>query len=259
MKLFINILMLNFCFISVNAQNLPKIQQGSQVAPQNIKIDGQNNEWPKDYKAFNPTNRLSYTIANDQKNLYVVVKMQDVHSAAKALNGAFQFTVLAPKASGVKSQILSVAYPHLKNRNDVAAMAGMDAEVIKKSKLDVERRIDSLNTVANKVIANSFKELEILDEKGVIKKVLSMYNQEGIRVAGRYDKEMYYVVELAIPIALLGQEIQKLKKFDYRIGLIGTLDQRNGKGPLATFNMSSLNPDMLFGLHTTFLEGEYSL
>ena len=46
------------------------------AAPALVKIDGKLNEWTAPFQVNKPT-KLSYILANDQKNLYLVIKSAD--------------------------------------------------------------------------------------------------------------------------------------------------------------------------------------
>src|SRR3954469_12419938 len=65
-------------FLQVNAQSLPKVQEKSVRAPANVRIDGKLTEWGSSFQAYNPTTDLSYTMANDDKNLYITVQAHDI-------------------------------------------------------------------------------------------------------------------------------------------------------------------------------------
>lgn len=60
------------------AQKLPKVQTTSVWAPPNIKIDGKTTEWNDRFQAHNTGNHVFYTLSNDNKNLYLALRMEDL-------------------------------------------------------------------------------------------------------------------------------------------------------------------------------------
>lgn len=73
MKTFLAVLLITASFINVTAQKLPNIQQAGLKAPENIKIDGKATEWGK-FNAFNGATDVFYSIANNEKHLYLIVQ-----------------------------------------------------------------------------------------------------------------------------------------------------------------------------------------
>src|ERR1700709_19758 len=87
------------CNIAANAQKLPNVQQGEMRATTNIKIDGKTNEW--NFVAYNKNTEVYYTIANDDADLYLIVKAVKPDIVDKLIFGGLTLTV---NASGKKSE-----------------------------------------------------------------------------------------------------------------------------------------------------------
>lgn len=234
------------------AQTLPKIQQGGLKAPTNVKVDGSIVEWGNNFEANSPANRFYYSIANDDKNLYLVVKMQDATANFKAIKGGIHLTIFAETTK-------SISFPHFKNGNEqIHDYSHKGLYYSKNRSPENLKALDSVFLAGNKLAAATFKEIDIVDEKGLPLQTLSLYNEFGIRAAGRFDKDMHYVLEMSIPLKYLGLDAHNNLKFKYNLGLIATNDMRNGKGPIMRLSGNG-EPDILYQMHRTDLVGEYVL
>src|SRR5688572_11269819 len=77
---------------STSAQKLPAVQQVSIRAPANVKIDGKATEWGQ-MKAYNKPTELNYTVANDDKKLYLVVQTDVSNVYNRISNGGLKFVI----------------------------------------------------------------------------------------------------------------------------------------------------------------------
>jgi len=223
LKLILAFLFLNAALF-VDAQKLPKVQAASVLAPADIKIDGRIQEWHDQLQASNPTCRLSYTLSNDDRNLYLTVRMAERRGNAKVLQAGITFTVKQPAEGGEKPNDLLIAFPVPLNKYST------DRENIKASaasyfmmRLDEEtpgnKKADSLIAIANQELTDAFKEIKIDGIPGITEPLISIYNNEGIRAASRFDEKMRYVYELAVPLKYFTSAVVSGKKFRYNIKL----------------------------------------
>jgi len=60
--------------ISAYTQKLPDKQTASVWAPATIKNDGKVTGWENQFQAYNNSCRIWYTVANDDDNLYLIVR-----------------------------------------------------------------------------------------------------------------------------------------------------------------------------------------
>ena len=72
------------CF-NADAQKLPNVQQTGLRAPAKVKIDGKTTEWGN-FTADNYATGLHYTMANDDKNLYLAIQADDANVLTKLTN-----------------------------------------------------------------------------------------------------------------------------------------------------------------------------
>ena len=90
-KLIMLILTLNAYF--ANGQKLPKIQEKSIYAPQNIQVNGKSSEWNNTFQAYNKAVEIFYTISNDDKNIYLTVMAKQRDVVDKIIRGGLTFTI----------------------------------------------------------------------------------------------------------------------------------------------------------------------
>ena len=96
--------------VGLYAQKMPTIQIGNMKAPVSIKIDGIANEWGNNFKAYNTNNHLQYNIANDEKYLYLIARMDgDGQTIFKAVGGGFIFGILTDNQK--QNKLKSITYP----------------------------------------------------------------------------------------------------------------------------------------------------
>ena len=94
---FTKIALSTFCFIAssltiTQAQKLSDVQEVSVWASA-VKVDGKHNEWENNFKATNKSTNLTYTLANDAKNLYLAIQSKDVTNNNKIILGGITLTV----------------------------------------------------------------------------------------------------------------------------------------------------------------------
>lgn len=210
---------------SANAQKLPAIQQGSMRAPDNIRIDGKATEWGNKLQAYNPVNIIFYSIANDDKNLYLIIHAPDLQAIGKIGSGGITFTISALSDKKLRAKAtdnISVKYPVI----NLLKSSGMDNAArqyqdLKKDTLTNKHAIDSLTASSNKRINMLFKEIQVRGIKQIKDPLISIYNTEGIKAMGMFNSKMAYVYELAIPLKYLGHAINNTSKLSYNIKLNG--------------------------------------
>ena len=92
MKIITCLLFLLMSFFA-NAQKLPNIQTASLRAPANVKIDGKPTEWNNQFQAYNKATDVYYTIANDDKKLYLTIQSADEFIIKKMIWGRTVLTI----------------------------------------------------------------------------------------------------------------------------------------------------------------------
>ncbi len=220
-------------FIQVNAQKLPAVQTTSLRAPANIKIDGKTADWDDKFEAKNPTTDLLYTLANDDKKLYLVAQT-DVETVIKRItNGGIKLVI---QKNGSKSEIgaATVKFPyrqkgaailtfsflpstairvtHFKNGNTTTTVKGMQPL----SKDEEEKMADSLTKEYNKKLIGNLKWIYTHGITAV-DSLIPIYNDKGIEAAVLFDNNKAYTYELAIDLKTLGLSAANGDKFSYHL------------------------------------------
>ncbi len=97
----------------VYGQKLPKVQKSSVLIPENCMVDGKATEWDDKFQAYNQATDIYYTIANDDKDLYLVVKTENPGISNKIMQGGITFSVASDgdAHNGAES---AITYPVVK-------------------------------------------------------------------------------------------------------------------------------------------------
>jgi hypothetical protein len=202
-------------FGNVYAQKLPNLQKASIWAPQNIKIDGKAAEWQDKYEAYNNATDINYTLSNDDKNLYLVIKAtRKLVIGGKILAGGISFTV-NHTLSKKDAAAITVTYPMLQGKGSGSvsdlfyAAAGMGVGFTSGGG-------NSLNRLNNTFTEKS-KYIGIAGIKGVPDNEIPIYNNLDIKAASAFHEPAIYIYELAIPLALLALPEGGTQGFSYHI------------------------------------------
>lgn len=228
-----------FCNKIANAQKLPQIQDVSVRAPDNVKIDGKLNEWPNPYlnasktdgylNAYNSTNRIYYTIANDDNNLYIVMRGLGTRVVMKSLSGGFTITISHAvekklRAKAVDNVVVTFPIPvDDKTINKVLApiRGGFNyynEEEVYPAGYPFTKQLDSIQAISNAIVTPIIKEIKITGVKEIPDSVISVYNDLGIKASMQFTWRQP-VYELAIPLKYLKMDINNPEKFSYNIKL----------------------------------------
>ncbi|MEO8887007.1 MAG: hypothetical protein ABI367_13155 [Mucilaginibacter sp.] len=189
-------LLLTSISFSLRAQKLNNIQEAGVWAPPKVKIDARLNEWGANLQAFNKTVSVNYTIANDDKDLYVVIKADDPTIANKIISGGISFTInTAGKKTDKEAYIITFPYvtvTSLRNRMSQfrSQPGGAPGEMPDSAALAQMR----------KQAVTTFKEIKLVGFKDIADSVISIYNEYGIKAAADYDDKGALICELAMPL-----------------------------------------------------------
>ncbi|HTH82560.1 MAG TPA: hypothetical protein VL490_06475 [Mucilaginibacter sp.] len=230
--------------LSVSAQKLKDVQDVSLRAPSPIKIDGALTEWNDTFQAYNRATKLYYTMANDDKNIYLAFKSTDALNNNKITAGGITITI---NTDGKKKEkdAYTLTYPIVERpkmqrpqggpgggAGGVRVMAfggpgpggpmspnGPDSAMIK--------------AAHDRVIAAS-KEIKISGFKDIADSLISIYNEYGIKAAIGYNKLGNFTYELAIPLKYFGLTVDAAKEIAYNVkvnGLQINMRMDDGGGP----------------------------
>ncbi|GAB3929837.1 hypothetical protein GCM10028827_24410 [Mucilaginibacter myungsuensis] len=202
-----------------NAQKLPAVQILPVRAPANVKVDGKAEEWGE-MKAYNKATSIAYTVANDESNLYLIAKITDTEIASKVIRGGITLGVNLESKKNTKDAP-SVTFPKYENEKQVLIIPTRPM------------RTDSFVMIRNTMISERLKDIGVSELQGLPNGLISLYNDMGIKAAARFDADMNFIYELAVPLKYLGLNVADKKKFNYNVKLTGIM--ANG-GQVHTLN-----------------------
>ena len=195
-----------FCIhTTVSAQKLPNKQEVSLGIPANVKINGKADEWDGQFEAYNSATQLNYTLANNDKELYVIVNSTENVIIGKILQFGITVT-LSPATKGDKK--MSVTYPLEKRVTGVTSVLFPNPTIT-----------DSLAAQMNAMFMADAKEMRIKGVKDITEEEISVYNAFDIRTAAAFGAPRSYTCEFAIPLKYIDMEGKtgESLKFDIQI------------------------------------------
>ena len=191
--------------VAVTAQQLPHIQTGNQWLPATSQIDGKLSEWKGMLQAYNKATRMEYTMANDNKNLYLAIRSTDKAITAKILAGGISFLLNTSGKNNVNERPV-ITFP----ATNSIRTSGTNSQSFK---------ILTDSTDIRKAILN-LKGIKTLRYKGITDSLVSIYNPYGIKTKLSYSNKAL-IAELIIPLNLIGLSYEESAAFTYTIRLNG--------------------------------------
>ncbi|WP_295652753.1 hypothetical protein [uncultured Mucilaginibacter sp.] len=210
--------------IQSSAQKLPDIQKHNLRAPIDVKIDGNVNEWGE-FQAYNHNTDIFYTVANDDKNLYLVVQAKDDVIIKKIIGGGITLYLCSVRKKNDKDRV-SIAFPFLADSVRDAIAMSLNLRMAARNEKEFMKKADSLIFSMNHRLIGSAKEISITGVKTIEDSILSVYNDLGINAAMRFDKFKSLNYELSIPLKYLPSFAQN-HLFYYNIKLNGLFSTRD--------------------------------
>lgn len=254
------IIVASFITLNVNAQKLPNVQTTSLRAPASVKIDGKTTEWNGQLQAYNKSTNIYYTIANDDKNLYLIIKATDKDVIKKIISNTFSFAL---NKVGDTKKTVSISLP-LYDHDDKRALSSV---LSGQSALSTDSLIAAANSRLDKQ-----KEFGIKGFEGINDETISVYNEYGIKAKALFDNTKALTYELVIPRKYINTASTKL---NYTITIYGLGANEKGSvvtimdgGAVMVMNESAARPTMtlikdsaggMAALATTDMSGEYEL
>lgn len=197
-----------------------EIQATNLQAPDGIKIDGKLTEWGFDFQAYNKATKVYYTMANDGKNLYLVVKSKDKINITKILGGGISLTINTADKKKDKDAFI-ITFPIPTARNAMRGMRGGFRGGFGGGQTQTPEQIDSITRASHKTALGLIREIGVVGFKDITDSTISIYNEYGIKAAAGFDEEDSFVCELAVPLKLLSLSAEDPKEFAYDLKLNG--------------------------------------
>jgi hypothetical protein len=214
--------------ISAFAQKTSDIQEESLWAP-TVKVDGKLTEWEAPLKAVNKSTNLSYTVANDSKNLYLAIQSKDLTNNNKIMLGGITLTV---NTSGKKKdkEGFMLTYPVINRaRRPGGGQSGGGGAVriqggpggFGQFQQRTPAQRDSMQIALAKTQLVGAKEIKIFGFKEITDSLVSIYNEYGIKAVAAINDAGLFSYEIAIPLSLMEMSADKPKEFSYNIKVNG--------------------------------------
>jgi hypothetical protein len=242
------------------SQKLPSKQQLGLRIPANFKIDGKANEWNNVLQAYNNNIEASYSIANDEKNLYFIIQATDPLVIRKLVAGGITLSINTTENHKGKS-LIAVTYPIFEKKN-LPNINWKNKPITTNDESINTIRLDSFMNVANNQVIAKSKEIKIIGSKLLQDSLLSVYNQEGIKAVSSFDNKIKYTYELLIPLNYIGLPPNQ-NKFHYNIKLNGSANEGGSSIEFIEGGVRVNGPakmtDMQFIWNPTDVWGEYVL
>lgn len=231
------------------AQKMPDVQATSMLAPTNVRIDGKANEWGDTFAAENKRTALFYTMANDDKNLYLIIKGVGAQNVNKIMAGGISFTINTEGKKREKEG-MTVTYPVINRvqpqrgqgqaggggqmgglRVAGGNMGGMSFGAGQNRPALSQAQRDSMATAQHKTRLSAVKEIKVQGFKSITDSLISIYNEYGVKTVASFDQSGAMIYEIALPLELLGLSVENPKEFVYQLKVNGlTLPGFSGGG-----------------------------
>jgi hypothetical protein len=219
---------LTIALTSAKAQKLSDVQEGSVWAPV-VKVDGKLTEWENNLKANNKSTNLTYTIANDAKNLYLAIQSKDITNNNKIMLGGITLTI---NSAGKKSDKdgFKLTYPIINRpRRPGGGQGGAPGTVrVQGGNINIgqfqdrtQAQRDSIQKAVAKTQLANAKEIKVFGFKEVTDSLISIYNEYGIKALATISETGVFMYEISIPLELLEMSADKPKEFSYNIKING--------------------------------------
>ncbi len=205
-----------FTTFSISAQKLPNKQEVSLRAPAIIKIDGNPDELNNIFAAHNQATGLSYSLANDDKRLYLILQAADPDDINRIVRGGITFTV--KNKLDKNTQGISITYPVKRGNQYITFRLRAGKGYVMDTSPNAA---DSTMRANNKRLENNFKLISVTGVPGL--DTLSIYNEQEIKAAGKFDINKVYTVEMSFPLKYLNSKIDELNQFTYQIRVNGSI------------------------------------
>jgi len=255
--------LLTMLVLGSNAQKLPAVQKASIRAPEKVIVDGKYTEWANRLQAHNNATEISYTIANDDNNLYLIAQATDEHVINKILRGGVTLAIQKTGEKDNKNPV-SITYP-------VSNYAfSLHLHGLKSGKIDTS--VETVNTLVEKNNKLIEQQIKYIGVKGIggVDSLISIYNENNIKAAGFFGYDKTYTFELSLPLKYLDILAGNEPKFAYHIILNGyksgadfgtptKMDGTPATGPKVEKMMALMaQTDAVWSAKTDFW-GEYTL
>ncbi|WP_134089702.1 hypothetical protein [Olivibacter sp. XZL3] len=193
-------------------------QQRKSVVPtiidfkSGVQIDGDLSDWGDSLRYYYEKQDLQFEIANDERQLYVAMRVKDPSWQMQALHQGFNLVI---NKDGKKKDGASITFP-VPDRESLRALAAMDKD---------ERPADMRQGVLNAVRA-----VFVSGMADVVDGPVSLENNYGIKAAVSIDSLDAVCYEAVIPFDRLGLTPSNNKETAFNVKINGIVMRTVGGG-----------------------------
>ncbi len=166
-----------------------------------VAADGSLSDWPDSLSLFNEATNLYYSLANDDKNVYLALRSASKQDLTKILAGGISFSA---NIEGKKKDPPTVIFPVLDRTPG-------------KSRAKEQPEVEEMQ----KQILSRIKDIKVAGFKEIIDGGISLQNTYGIRAAASFDKNNNLIQEIIIPLSLLNLSTANAGEVTYSIKVNG--------------------------------------
>jgi hypothetical protein len=161
--------------------------------------------------ASNKALAIDYIIANDDQKIYFAIQANSPEVINKIINLGIKITL----ADGSNANAKTISYPAYETglRKLYLPLSKKQTDETKEGKAFN----DSLKNAFNQRITENSKNIVVNGFESITDSLISIYNPEEIRVMAKFDNELAYTYEMAVPLKLINNP----KKINYAIQLNG--------------------------------------
>jgi hypothetical protein len=238
---------------NVIAQKLPNKQEKSILAPSDIKIDGMTTEWAGKFQAHNNATDIFYTLCNDDEKLYLIIQAGYDDVIDKILRGGITLTInhtLKKKDANA----VTITYPVLRDA-DMSAVSNRFGRKTNEKREDktITPKVDDLN----QLLEAKDKLINVSGIPAITDPSISVYNDLVLKAVSKFDSNLAYTLELAIPLKYLALPNNGADAFSYQIKVNPPAEIRR---PANILTAGPPPPPILTtSFSTTDFWGEYTL
>jgi hypothetical protein len=277
MKNSVSLVLISLVFgigLRAGAQKLPNVQTESVKAPADIKIDGKVDEWNNQFKAYNHSTEVYYTLSNDDQHLYLALQATIPDVVNKIIAGGITLTIQKSDKKNDKRGV-SITYPIYEKNNrptlGITHRVSMENGVTH-TETSSPPMNDSTINARNKQLRDKSKYIGVTGLPG-LDTLISIYNENGIRTGQLMDSKGAYTYELSVDLKLLGLSANEVSKFAYHLVLNGVnggdavVKIKSADGSAPTPEMQNMANEMMAKMNAanggmmtpTDFWGEYTL
>jgi len=173
-----------------------------------FKADGISNEWDEPLNQYNDATKLAFALANDDKNLYIIIESLDPQTTFGILHGGITLNIntKGKKKDGVKLIFPLMERSPMPKDGEVAAVGNNNMPTHEQVERGHEQGIMN-------------RSIKVLGFKNIVDGDLPVVNNYGIKTGMSIHPNRDLIYELSIPLSQLDVSLDLNKPIAYNIKL----------------------------------------